>query len=126
SDAGFVARHGIPALLHNLGCPLYCFASDAGFAARPEIPAFLHHFGCLLYTVKPLRICRACCAFQPDVNINCAPFSAISMVGALVLPDVMVGMTEASITRNRSIPCTRNAASTTAMSSFPILQVPTG
>ena len=28
-----------------------------------------------------------------------APFSAIIMVGALVLPDVIVGMTEASMTR---------------------------
>jgi len=28
-----------------------------------------------------------------------APFSAIIMVGALVLPEVIVGITEASITR---------------------------
>ena len=38
----------------------------------------------------------------------------------------MSGMIEASITRNPSIPRRRRDASTTAVSSEPILQMPTG
>ena len=54
--------------------------------------------------------------------------SAIMMVGALVLPEVIVGMIEASITRRRSMPRTLKSVSTTALGSFarPILHVPTG
>ena len=37
-------------------------------------------------------------------RIIAAPFSAIIMVGELVLPDVIVGITEASTTRSRSSP----------------------
>jgi hypothetical protein len=50
------------------------------------------------------------------------------MVGELVLPDVMVGITEASTTRNRSMPNTRKRSSTTAIGSLgsPIFAVPTG
>ena len=53
-------------------------------------------------------------------------FSPIMIDGALVLPDVSVGMMEASATRRPPIPWTRSWSSTTAIGSWPILQVPTG
>ena len=41
-------------------------------------------------------------------RISSAPFSAIMMVGALVLVEVTVGITDASMTRRRSSPWTRS------------------
>ena len=61
-----------------------------------------------------------------DSRIIAAAFSAIITQAALVLPLVMVGITEASATRRPSMPCTRRVGSTTAAASHPILQVPTG
>ena len=55
-----------------------------------------------------------------------APFSATMIVGALVLPLVRNGIADESMMRRPSRPCTFSAGSTTAMSSVPILQVPTG
>src|SRR5471032_2433787 len=54
--------------------------------------------------------------------------SAIINVGEFVLPEVIVGMTEASTTRNPLTPITRNRPSTTAAGSLfvPIRHVPTG
>src|SRR5262245_11716634 len=52
--------------------------------------------------------------------------SPIMILGALVLDEGIVGMTEASAIRRPSTPRTRSSASTTASSPGPIAQVPTG
>ncbi len=61
-----------------------------------------------------------------SARIISAARSATIMVGAAVLPDVMVGKTEASTTRSPRTPRTRNCSSTTEPGSAPILHVPTG
>ena len=53
-------------------------------------------------------------------------FSPIIIVGALVLPPINVGIIDASTTRKPSILCNFRLLSTTAISSLPILHVPTG
>ena len=55
-----------------------------------------------------------------------AAFSANMITGALMLPEGMVGITEASTTRSPSMPYTFRLGLTTAIgsSAAPILQVP--
>ena len=53
-------------------------------------------------------------------------FSAIIIVGALVFPEVILGIIEASTILKFCNPCACNLSLTTASSPFPILQVPTG
>src|SRR6185312_6649292 len=77
--------------------------------ADPE----LRHLG-------PLLFHRASSRIMSDA------FSAIMMVGALVLPDIRSGITDASTTRRPSMPRTRRRWSTTASGSLPMRQVEVG
>ncbi len=55
-----------------------------------------------------------------------AAFSAIMIVGALVLPETRSGITDASTTRRPDRPFTRRRSSTTSIGPDPMRQVPTG
>lgn len=58
--------------------------------------------------------------------MNSAAFSPTMTVGACVLPPGMSGMIDASATRSPAMPRTTSLASTTAIGSVPMRQVPTG
>src|SRR5664279_6179806 len=62
---------------------------------------------------------------RPHVEVaddtKSAQRSAIMIVGALVLPPMIRGITDASATRRPRMPWTRSSASTTAIGSEPIL-----
>src|SRR3546814_8714206 len=76
---------------------------------------------CVFFFSRSRRHTR--CALVTGVQTCALP---ILMVGEFVLPEVMVGITEASAILRPCRPCTFRRASTTARVSPPILQVPTG
>src|SRR5262249_39507421 len=89
-------------------------ATDAGLPNVGRGPVWGHRFGAR--------------GRNHPRKIISAAFSAIIIVGAAVLPEVIVGITDASTTRKDSTPRTRNCGSTTAYGalSSPIFAVPTG
>lgn len=74
------------------------------------------------------RTCAMFRAFAQSSRIMSLARSAIIKVGEFVLPEVIVGMIEASTTRCPVTPITRKRESTTASlsSTRPMLHVPTG
>ena len=64
--------------------------------------------------VRIAGLVHAAAARAVDASINRAAFSPIMIDGALVLPEVSVGMIEASATRSPARPRTRSWSSTTA------------
>ncbi|MEV0623660.1 hypothetical protein AB0I81_60805 [Nonomuraea sp. NPDC050404] len=90
-----------------------------------ELPAATHRRALLLkiHAFVEQRLCDT--ELSPSMIAQAHHISLRYLVGALVLPEGTLGITEASAIRRFASPCTRRAGSTTAWLSTPIRQVPT-
>ena len=93
--------------------------SEAGLTISDTLDTLFNYGQSYLSLDVDVKTSRAGSGLRPASKPE--PFSPIMSDGALVLPLVIVGMIDTSITRNPSIPCTRNCSSTTTIVSIPIL-----
>src|SRR5690606_13569256 len=96
------------------------------FAGLGERQQCAQHTPSLRCPLRPAQAALCCAGAPAAARIRSLARSAIMMVGALVLPPISLGITEASTTRRASMPRTRSSGSTTAWASLPIQQVPIG
>ena len=104
-----------PALTHTSSRVVYS-------ALRPAVVERSRRRGAIrALNFARLRHAASPCRASP--LIIAVHFSAIMIVGAFVFVEVTAGITEASLPRSPSSPCTLSSSSTTAIACEPVRQV---
>lgn len=126
--AGLLALPGSSQAATSLPCDIYGTAGKRQHRQRhpaPDLDLQRHPRPAVRAELASPAPALVHCGRGQEFSRKLAQRSPIMMVGALVLPEVTAGMTDASATRRPSTPCTRRSGATTARRSMPILQVPT-